>query len=274
MTHPRLIAANGHVAHISLKGLVSAETYVEGRLMQVIRPVVDLLRKPGGGLDCQLLCGSRFLVLEDLDGYFFGQHQRDGYVGYITTDALGPITEITHRVCARSTHVYPDPDMKTRPLEALPFGARISVIGEQSGFFKLSRGYVPTQHACPVSKPSADPVEVVESFLGIPYLWGGNSVWGMDCSGAVQLALDACDIECPRDTDMQEAALGRSLAPDEPLLRGDIVFWKGHVGMMRDPVTVIHANAHHMAVASEPLAVARTRIEQAGGGPVTSIRRL
>ncbi len=275
MTHPRLIPSNGRVAHISLKGRIAAAEYVEGRLMQVIRPVADLLRSPGGGLDCQLLYGQRFLVLEAQHGYAFGQNPRDGYVGYVAQDALGPTVSATHRVSALATHCYGTADMKSRPLLSLPMGAQLCVTGRHNRFAALPDGrFVPSQHLSRLDQTAADFVTVAESFLGIPYLWGGNSVWGMDCSGMVMLALNAAGRECPRDTDMQQAGLGMPVAPGATLERGDLVFWKGHVGVMQDSTNVLHANAHHMMVTSEPLARVESRTMRAGDGPIIARRRL
>ena len=152
---------------------------------------------------------------------------------------------------------------------------RLAVAERSDSFLTLIDGsHVPVQHVEPVHHLVDDVTHVIERFLGIPYLWGGNSTRGMDCSGAVQLALEAAGRPCPRDTDMQEAALGHALPDDAPLKRGDLIFWKGHVGVMRDAAALIHANAHHMAVASEPLDGAVRRIRANGGGPVTSRRRI
>jgi cell wall-associated NlpC family hydrolase len=149
------------------------------------------------------------------------------------------------------------------------------VTGEQGDFLALADGsFMPRQHLAPIDAPVPDPVACFEGFLGVPYLWGGNSVWGVDCSGVVQLVLEAANQKSERDADMQEAGLGQHLPPDAALQRGDLVFWQGHVGMMRDAETLIHANVHHMAVASEPVAVAIARIQKNGGGPVTSCKRL
>ena len=271
MTHPRLIPANGRVAHVSLKGKVAADEYVEGRLMQVLWPIADLLRTPRGGMDCQLLYGRGFLVLEIRDGHAFGQNPRDGYVGYVAQEALGPWQEPTHHVCALATHRYRAPDMKSRALGALPMGAWLHITGWQGGFAALPDGsFVPAQHVSPLEQTAGDFVAVAESFLGIPYLWGGNSVWGMDCSGMVMLALGATGRACPRDTDMQQAELGAPLATNEAPKRGDLIFWKGHVGVMQDSARLLHANAHHMRVTSEPL----VEVESRATGPVTARRRL
>lgn len=275
--HPRLTPSNGRVAHVSLKGQINAEKYVEGTVQQITAPVADLLRAPDGGLDSQLLHGAGFLVLEAdaQGGYCFGQAIADGYVGYIHRDHLGPQKTCTHRIAARSSHVYPNPDIKSNPLKWLPFGAAIAISGQEDGFLAVEGGgYIPQQHLKLVDQLESDYVSVFESFLGVPYLWGGNSTLGMDCSGAIQIAVSATGHACSRDTDMQEADLGARLNEGDDLCRGDLVFWDGHVGALRDADTLIHANAHHMAVASEPLKPAIERIVVNGGGPVTSFRRI
>jgi cell wall-associated NlpC family hydrolase len=273
--HPRLIASNGRVAHTSLKGQVQAERFVSGEPHQIAVSVASLRRQPHGALDCQLLFGTKFLVLEQMSGWSFGQSLGDGYVGYIRNMHLTGVQPATHRVTALASHVYKAPDMKSGADNQLSFGSTLTVTGNSNGFSELiDGGFIPGQHVGLVDHHLPDFVSVFERFTGVPYLWGGNSAWGVDCSGLLQLALNAAGQECPRDSDMQEIGLGYPLAQEEPMLRGDVVFWQGHVGVMRDSETLIHANAHHMAVASEPLASASARIEQNDGGAVTSIRRL
>lgn len=272
----RLTPANGRVAHVSLRGHIKAARFTEGVDMRIARPLVELLRAPGGALDCQLLMGTPFRVLEEdpETGLAFGQSLRDGYVGYLPADALAPPVAATHRVAALASHAYPVPDIKARPSCALSFGCAVAVTGEEGAFLCLADGsHVPKPHLAPLSRPEADFVAVCETFLGIPYLWGGNSSAGMDCSGMLQLALWASGREFPRDSDMQQGE-GGEIPRAEGLARGDLIFWQGHVGVMRDEETLIHANAHHMAVAHEPLETARRRIAATGGGEITSRRRL
>jgi cell wall-associated NlpC family hydrolase len=277
MSDPRLTPFSGRVALDGLRGKVAAEAFVTGLPMQVAAPVADLLRRPGGGLDRQMLRGADVTLIdaEGPDGYVFVQSRRDGYVGWLKADDLWQPLSNTHVVTALATHLYDRPDIKSRALMSVPFGSRLAVAETAETFVTLIDGsHIPAQHVEPVHHLVDDFVGVIERFLGIPYLWGGNSTRGMDCSGAILLALEAAGRPCPRDTDMQEAALGCALPDDAPLDRGDLIFWKGHVGVMRDAETLIHANAHHMAVASEPLDGAVRRIRTNGGGPVTSRRRL
>lgn len=277
MTDPRLFPANDRVASSELRGQIDGLDFVVGVARQVSAPVADLLRRPDGAMDCQLLRGADFRVLESdpQTGYSFGQSVMDGYVGYVKTSGLSEPRKTTHLVHSLLTHAYETPDIKTRPRAVLSFGSRVTAVQELPDFFELQDGsFLPRQHLHPISKPGQDPVEYARRFLGVPYLWGGNSAFGIDCSGLMQQALGACAIPCPRDSDMQETGLGRALDPDEPAEKGDFIFWKGHVGMMSDRVALIHANAFHMAVVEEPLSNAVQRIAETGGGRITGRRRL
>lgn len=275
MRDRRLTPANARVAAAELRGQVEAGRFVEGEVQMIGVPVVDLCADPGGKRDCQLLYGAPFRVLERHGGFAFGQAPRDGYVGYLAEAALRPPIEATHLVCTPSTHAYPKPDMKTKELVHLPFGSRFRVVSASGAFFETEEGYfIPKPHLRPLNAPYRDPVPVAQLFFGVPYLWGGNSALGIDCSGLVQTALMACGRDCPRDSDMQEAALGHSLPEGTRPERGDLLFWKGHVAIVVDGETMLHANAHHMAVAYEPIAVAIERIRAAGDGAVTAHKRL
>lgn len=274
-TDPRVTPSNGRVAHVSLEGQVEAERFVPGRWMMVQQPMVNLTDAPRGARTSQLLFGERFLVLETADGFSFGMAERDGYVGYILSGALTGAEDATHWVMAPATHLYPKPDLKVAPDVALFFGSLVKVTGERDAFRRIHTGhYIPHQHLVPLAARFSDPVGIADMFLGTPYLWGGCSRWGIDCSGLVQQALIACGIDCPRDSDQQAAALGVALPEDAPLQRGDLVFWRGHVGMMASDTMLLHANAHHMAVAYEPLDEAIARIGAREFGAVTARKRL
>jgi hypothetical protein len=211
------------------------------------------------------------------EGWAWGQLAGDGYVGYMSANALRPVgPAMTHKVVAARTLVFPGPSIKLPPSGGLPFGARLSVARIVEPFAVTTTGAcVPLRHLAPIDAVESDHVAVAELFLHAPYLWGGKTSYGLDCSALVQVALNACGISCPRDSDLQEKSLGAPLAsPDlEKLQRGDLMFWKGHVAIVRDPDTLIHANAYHMAVTVEPIATAVERIA-ASGFPLTSIRRL
>lgn len=275
MRDARTTPANGAVAHVSLKGDVDAERFVAGRWMTVRHPMANLAAAPRGARVSQLLFGERFLVLDMADGFAFGKSGRDGYVGYVPAGALTGNEETTHWVVASATHLYPRPDVKSAPDVALFFGSRVRAAGQRDGFHRIQTGhYVPSRHLMPARATFSDAAGVADFFLGAPYLWGGITRWGIDCSGLVQAACLACGVPCPRDSDQQQGALGALIGPDEPLLRGDLVFWKGHVGIMAGPRMLLHANAHHMAVAYEPLAEAEARIARQGSGPVTARKRV
>ncbi|SFO93334.1 C40 family peptidase [Tranquillimonas alkanivorans] len=275
MSDRRETAANGRVAAAELKGAVEAERFVEGEVRQVAPPLATLWSAPDGRRERQLLHGEGFRVLEDRDGWSFGQAARDGFVGYMRSADLRDAVIPTHAVAVPATHVYPRPDMKTIEHMGLSFGSKIRIVGGADRFYEThDGGFVFRDHVRPVNRPLTDPATVAQLFFGVPYLWGGNSVWGIDCSGLVQAACLACGIECPGDSDQQEARLGHPVDMDAPVQRGDLFFWSGHVAMAVDAETLIHANAFRMAVAYEPLCEAIARIEAQGDGPVTARRRV
>jgi len=271
----RLTPANAHVAATYLKGSIEAPTYTDGELWCVGQPVVNLYRSPDGARDRQLLLGDVVTVYDTRDGYAFLRAQKDGCVGYVRAEALiAPFTP-THWVAVPGGHSYSKPDIKSSEVDSLVFGNALEIVSHMPKFFETAQGtFVPKPHLWPIEKRFTDPVTVAQLHFGAPYLWGGNSARGIDCSGLVQASLMAVGQACPGDSDLQEAALGTTLAPDADLQRGDLLFWKGHVAMVVDADTMIHANAHAMAVSYEPIAKAVLRIEAQGGGPVTSRKRL
>jgi len=278
---PRVTPARPDLAAKELYGKVAAERYVEGSVYEVIAPQTPLRGepRPDAPLSTEALRGERVMVFEiNAEGWAWGQLAADGYVGWLAASALTP-PELppTHRVAALRTFVFPGPSIKLPPLEALPFGARLT-IAETNDQMAVTpaRGYVPAVHLAPIARYERDFVAVAEHFVGAPYLWGGKTILGLDCSGLLQVALKACGIACPRDSDMQEDALGTPIALAAALAdpqRGDLIFWKGHVAIVCDRTNVIHANAFHMAVAIEPIAEAVERI-RTGGAEISSIRRL
>jgi hypothetical protein len=241
--------------------------------MQVNVPLVDLMRQPNGPRDRQLLYGETVQVDDRQNGWSHVRADKDGYVGFVTDSALGPAPPASHWISAPSTHVYEAPDLKSSDRLPLSFGSRIAVLSQADGFVETPDGFVPDMHITPVSTYMADPVDVASLFLGAPYLWGGNSRSGIDCSGLVQAAYLACGRACPGDTSQQETAFGPALPPGTLPKRGDLLFWKGHVALVHDPDTLLHANAYRMAVNYEPLLSTVERIAAKGEGPVTSHRR-
>jgi cell wall-associated NlpC family hydrolase len=275
---PRLTPARPHVADLRLRGRVAAARYVAATPRRLIAPSAPLRREPGpeAGLDTEALLGDAVDLYAEADGFAFVQLVRDGYVGYLPAGSLGPSRpEPTHRVTALRTFLYPEPDLKRPVLAHLSLGARLTVTGATGAYLETPGGYVFAAHCAPVADREPDYAATAARLVGTPYLWGGRTSLGLDCSGLVQLCLDAAGLPCPRDADLQERDLGRPLPLDgADLRRGDFVFWRGHVGLMLDAETLIHANGHHMAVAVEPLAGAIARIQATSFGAVTSLRRL
>ncbi len=275
MNDRRLTPANSRVAAVELKGRVEAPAFVEGDLRSVTACLADLRAAPHGKRDRQMMFGEGFRVLETRDGWAFGQMVYNGYVGYVRADALGPMTAPTHFVSAQSTHLYPEPDFKTEEICTLGFGARVEIVEHGARFAQtVSGAYVPRKMLTSLEDLMNDPVSVAERFLGVPYLWGGNSIMGIDCSGLVHMALQMSGHACPGDADMQEKSVGAAIGDNVKPARGDLYFWQGHVGILKDEHTLIHANVHHMAVVEEPLQGAIDRIKAQGFGEVTARRRL
>ena len=280
----RLNAFRADLADIRLKGKVDAPRFAEGKPYRVIDPVVDLRRHPApdSGVDSQALYGEIIHVFDDIEGFGWGQLESDGYVGHVSMNSLMPgVLSPTHIVSVPRTFLYPGPDMKLPVTKALSMGSRLTVTGvaETRGtkYLRLETGECCIAgHASPLDEPAADPVAIASCLLETPYLWGGRSAFGIDCSGLVQLCHAMCGVPLPRDSDMLASSAGRQIgegADHEPLKRGDLVFWKGHVAMVEDPDTIIHASGHVMKVVREPLDKAIERIGYLYGLP-TAWRRL
>jgi cell wall-associated NlpC family hydrolase len=270
----RLHAFRADLADETLLGKCDSTTFAKGVLMQCAQPVAAVRRAASGDAMqlTQMLWGESVKVFERKNGWAWVQLQRDGYVGYVEGSALAEVAESSsHRLLVRSSHLYPAPDLKTQPAVAIPMGAELAPSEVTGDYVKLTSGHFIYATHLNSAQPT-DFVSVAEQFLHTPYLWGGKTVWGLDCSGLVQVSLHAIGKDCLRDSDMQEQSLGIAIGQDH-LQRGDLVFWKGHVGIMQDAITLLHANGHHMMVVSEPLKTAVDRIATRGSH-VTSVKRL
>ncbi len=244
-------------------------------LHRIKTPVANLLDGEGGALDRQLLFGEGFHVLKIRNDWAKGYRHSDGYKGYVAVEALADWVEPTNRVSDMGAHVYPAPDIKTVPVLHVPYQANVTVVGEDGPFVELAGGgYVHKQQLENLTDLEPDYVRTAERFMGVPYLWGGNSQYGIDCSGLISTGLKGAGQKCAADSTDQEATLGVLLNDENALQRGDLIFWKGHVGFMASSTHLLHANGYHMKVVSEPLAQAETRILAMGVGAVTSRKRI
>lgn len=274
----RVTPARPDLAAAHLKGRIDAARFVEGETVSIGIGRMSLLSKQNYPSEqvSELLYGEVFTIYERGEGWSWGQAARDGYVGYIIgglLDELASPPAAALRVAALNAPVYAEPSIKAVTFDFLPLNAVVKDDVKEEEFIQIRpHSYVHKRHLAPLSRVEPDFVTVAERFIGAPYVWGGRTIAGLDCSGLIQTALQASGIAAPRDTDMMEAALGRGVSQSD-LKRGDLIFWKGHMGVMRDAATLLHANAFHMEVASEPLAEAVARIA-AAAGPMTAMKRL
>ena len=277
---PDLLASRGDVAAAYLQGKVDARSFSNGARRSVIGATLPLRRQPDAdaSMTTELLFGETFVVYAlDPEGWAWGQADLDGYVGYVASEGLADATVIpTHRVAALRAHVFPRPDLKAPPVTALSFGSRVAVRSWTEGYAEiLPGGWVSGVALGPPEPQAGDPVSVAERFMGVPYLWGGRSSAGLDCSGLVQLAMAECGIPAHRDSHVQEKSLGNPVdcPPPGQFRRGDLVFLPGHVGLMWDDALLLHANATAMAVSLDPVELVAARVEATDGVGITTVRR-
>jgi len=280
MDDPRLTPARPDLAAKYLEGRIAAKRFVTGEEFEISDAIAPLRGEPSSDatLLTQALMGERVTIYDrNGEGFAWGQLNSDGYVGWLPDRVLAkPVGRPTHKITALRTFAFPGPSIKLPPVDTLVMGAAVTVIRDD-GVFAVTRDgwYLPRQHVGPIDRNAEDFVAVAEQFAGTPYLWGGKSSFGIDCSGLVQVSLNAAGIGCPRDSDMQQDGLGRALdaAESKKLRRGDLMFWKGHVAIVRDADTIVHANAHHMATVIENTSEAIARIK-AAGSEINAIKRL
>jgi cell wall-associated NlpC family hydrolase len=275
---PRVTLYRPDLAHDGLLGQVESARFVTGANYQVSAGVCPVRKEPFFGAEqlSQALHGDTVTVLEEIDGFGWGQMASDGYVGWFDMAALSsPVVPVTHRISALRTYVFSEPSIKSAPLFLVSLNATLAVEEREGRFVRAARaGWIVDRHCALLDDVAADPASVALRFLGSPYFWGGKESLGLDCSGLVQMSLMACGIACPRDSDMQRSVgIGVEVHDDlSGVQRNDIICWKGHVGIMLDGERLLHANAHHMETACEPLADAVARITPLSG-PILTIRR-
>ncbi|MBW6507523.1 MAG: C40 family peptidase [Rhodobacteraceae bacterium] len=270
----RSLPYSGRIAHASLRGQVEAASYSEGTPTRLAVPLADLCASPFGERERQVLLGAAFTLIDRREGAAFVQAELDGFCGWVAESALAAPQVATHWVAAPASHLYPEPQVKVRETAAITMGSRVRLVAEAGKFAETADGaFIPRVHLRVLGDWAHDPVAVAESLLGTPYLWGGNSHAGIDCSGLVQAALTACGIACPADSDQQCDALGTALPAGAAPRRGDLFFWPGHVAMAVSESVLIHANGASMNVAHEGIAAALARIA-ASDGPLQALKRL
>ncbi len=272
MADRRITPARADLAAAHLKGQVDAPRFAQGEKFSIRTGRASLRVRPSddGAQDSELLFGESFTVYDRAHGWAWGQAAGDLYVGYVKEDALAAPFAGEARISALMAPVFAAADLKTPVRDLLPLNAQVPVLGRDGDYVNIGSGFVHQRHLA--AEAETDFVVMAQRFLGVAYVWGGKTAAGLDCSGLIQTALQAVGKTVPRDTDMMEKALGQPIGIAD-VRRGDLVFWKGHMGVMLDAENFLHANAFHMLVAAEPLRDAVARIETLAG-PVTSVKRL
>lgn len=274
MMDPRITPANERVAAIYLKGKVKSKSFSRGVIKECSLGIADLLNSPQGNRVSQLFLGDRVRVFEVVKGFAYVQVEKDNYCGYVKDNLLRSLSNISHWVSVSGSTLYFEDNLKKREISELYLGGMVEVKNDDGVWAELiSGGFIPSCHLKKLNNKLSDHVGVSRFFLNTPYLWGGCSRKGVDCSGLVQTALHSCGISCPRDTDMQEFLVGKRINVQDAQ-QGDLVFWKGHVGILSKKNTLLHASAFHMSVVEEDFRSAKNRIEESKGGKITTVRRI
>ncbi|MEO1249098.1 MAG: C40 family peptidase [Pseudomonadota bacterium] len=277
---PRVNAYRPDLAEAGLTGQVSAAAFVEGEPAKIAVTATPIRAEPDDAAmrTSEAIYGERLQCFERKNGWAWVKMAHDGYVGYVRDFALAPAEgSVTHRIACPRALLFGEPDLKAPITGWLPLTAAIRIEETHGDYARLiGGGWTHTNWINPIGTPLPDPVATARLFLNAPYGWGGRTAAGLDCSGLVQVALAMAGVDCPRDSDQQEAALGRQLDADEPAQRGDLVFFPGHIGFMADEQNLLHANATHMAVTIDPLGKVEdtVRTSDSQGRGITSRRRL
>ena len=277
---PRIHPFRDDIAAEHLRDRISADRYVSATRKSVVSGSVPLRRAPRetAPLDTELLHGEAVDVYEEKDGWSWLQAKTDGYVGFTPSALLGaPLGPPTHIVAVLRTYMFPIPDPKTPPIDMLSMNAALNVCGQSGAYCELAGGgWVYSRHLASVGDFEPDPVAVAVRFLGTPYLWGGKTSVGLDCSGLIQLSLARCGLAVLRDTAMQESTIGESVdfdGDESVLARSDLIYWPDHAGIWIDTERFVHANATDMMVSIAPLREVAAYIAEATGDRIRAVRR-